>query len=41
MGGGVISTPLKQCKPWTEEEPYRSEKEACEALRLKMGIEDE
>ena len=38
---GVISSPLKQCKPWTEEEPYRSEKEEFEALKFKMGIDDE
>jgi len=39
--GGVVSVPLKKCEPWTEEEPYHTEMEKCEALKQKMGIADE
>lgn len=36
--GGVVAKPIKECLPWTEDEPYKDEYERCEKLRKKMKV---
>lgn len=38
LWGGVKAEPIKECSPWTTEEPYHSEWLKCEEMRIKLGI---
>lgn len=38
LWGGVKAKPIKECSPWTTEEPYHSEWLKCEEMRIKLGI---
>lgn len=38
LWGGVKAIPIKECSPWTTEEPYHSEWLKCEIMRMKLGI---
>lgn len=36
--GGVPAKVIKQTLPWTEEQPYKDERERCEKLKKEMGL---
>lgn len=40
LWGGVIAKYIKECRPWTEEQPYRDEYERCEMLKKELGLTD-
>lgn len=37
--GGIPARSLKPSRPWTEEQPYKSEFERCEALKKEMSLD--